>query len=286
LPELPEVETTRKGISPHILSKRVKCLDVRERKLRWPIPDDLEFQLVGRELQAVNRRAKYLLLEFEHGTLLIHLGMSGSLRVLKNDDANSDNYPELPPPSKHDHVDIVFEGKDGQVSCLRYNDPRKFGAVLWLDDAGQSSHLMHLGPEPLSDDFSGNHLHKQALRRSVPVKNFIMDNKVVVGVGNIYANEALFRSGIRPDLSVSKIGRTRFNRLAECIKEVLAAAIKQGGTTLKDFVGGDGKPGYFQQQLQVYGRSGLPCHVCGTALKEIRMQGRSTVYCPKCQKGR
>jgi len=286
LPELPEVETTRKGILPHIQSKKVKRLDVRERKLRWPIPDDLEFQLIGRELLAVNRRAKYLLLEFEHGTLLIHLGMSGSLRVLMNEDSDSINEFELPLPSKHDHVDIVFEGKDGQVSCVRYNDPRKFGAVLWLDDADQSPHLIHLGPEPLSDDFSGLHLHKKASGRSVPVKNFIMDNKVVVGVGNIYANEALFRAGIRPDLSVSKIGRTRFNRLAECIKEVLSEAIKQGGTTLKDFVGGDGKPGYFQQQLQVYGRSGQPCHLCGTTLKEIRMQGRSTVYCSKCQKGR
>lgn len=277
MPELPEVETSRRGIRPHIIHKTVHSVVVRESKLRWPVPDSLEFQLVGRELLAVNRRAKYLLLEFEHGTLLIHLGMSGSLRVLKDD----------VPAVKHDHVDIVFEGKKGKKRVtLRYNDPRKFGAVLWLESVEESDYLKHLGPEPLSNKFTGYYLHKQSKKRTVPVKQLIMDNKVVVGVGNIYANEALFMAGIRPSLSANAIGYTRYQRLVLCIKKVLSKAIQEGGTTLKDFVGGDGKPGYFQQELQVYGRAGKSCYVCGDVLEEIRMQGRSSVYCPKCQKGR
>ncbi|GLQ33039.1 bifunctional DNA-formamidopyrimidine glycosylase/DNA-(apurinic or apyrimidinic site) lyase [Litoribrevibacter albus] len=276
MPELPEVETSRRGIRPHILNKQVSSVEVRVSKLRWPVPDSLEYQLMGRELLAVNRRAKYLLLEFEHGTLMIHLGMSGSVRVLK----------EWAEPGKHDHVDISFKDKAGQVCVLRYNDPRKFGAVLWLEDVESSEQIKHLGPEPLSADFTGYYLHQQAKTRSVAIKQLIMDNKVVVGVGNIYANEALFTAGIRPTLPANKIGYARYQRLVSSIKQVLSQAIAQGGTTLKDFVGGDGKPGYFQQELQVYGRAGLACYVCGTQLEDIRMQGRSTVYCSKCQKGR
>jgi formamidopyrimidine-DNA glycosylase len=275
MPELPEVETTRRGIAPYLTGKPVMGIVVREHKLRWPVPDDLEYQLYGRTLLDVERRAKYLLLKFEHGTLMIHLGMSGTLRVLS----------EQLEPEKHDHVDIQF-GTGSEQRTLRYNDPRKFGAILWLDDESSSEHLTHLGPEPLSDEFTGHHLLKCAKNKRVAVKQFIMDNKVVVGVGNIYANEALFMAGIRPSLSVEKLGRVRFNRLVECIKNVLAKAIEQGGTTLKDFVGGDGKPGYFQQHLNVYGRAGEACFECGSCLQEIRMQGRSSVYCPKCQKGR
>ncbi len=278
MPELPEVETTRRGISPHILNKTVQAVDVRQRKLRWPIPDDLEFQLVGRDLIGVRRRAKYLLLEFEHGTLMIHLGMSGSLRVVQD---NSE-------VGKHDHVDFVFadhaSGEETESTILRYNDPRKFGAVLWIEDLSTSKHLAHLGPEPLVNEFNGLHMYKTSRTRSVAVKQFIMDNKVVVGVGNIYANEALFKAGINPTVTVSKLGKVRLQRLAECIKAVLAQAIEQGGTTLKDFVGGDGKPGYFQQELMVYGRAGLACYKCGSCLEEIKMQGRTTVYCSKCQK--
>lgn len=274
MPELPEVETTRRGIEPHIVNKAVTGLDVRQSKLRWPVPDDLEFNLVGRTLLAVKRRAKYLLLEFEHGHLLIHLGMSGSLRVV-------DGHATV---GKHDHVDIRFKNDSDAEVIIRYNDPRRFGAILWIDDIANSSHLNHLGPEPLSEAFSGGLLHRKAQRRSVAVKQFIMDNKVVVGVGNIYANEALFLSGIHPTVSVAKLGKVRFNRLAENIKQVLAKAIEQGGTTLKDFVGGDGKPGYFQQQLMVYGRANQACYQCGSCLKELKMQGRTTVYCSKCQK--
>lgn len=276
MPELPEVETSCRGIRPHILHKAVHSVVVRESKLRWAVPDALEFLLVGRELLAVNRRAKYLLLEFEHGTLLIHLGMSGSLRILNAD----------VPAVKHDHVDILFEDKAGEQVLLRYNDPRKFGAILWVDNVEESDQIKHLGPEPLSDQFTGYYLHKQAKKRSVPVKQLIMDNKVVVGVGNIYANEALFMAGIRPTIAANKIGYARYKRLVDCIKQVLNKAILEGGTTLKDFVGGDGKPGYFQQELQVYGRVGEGCYTCGAMLEEVRMQGRSSVYCPKCQKGR
>jgi formamidopyrimidine-DNA glycosylase len=275
MPELPEVETSCNGIRPHIVERKVSAVEVRTSKLRWPVPDTLEFELVGRTLQAVNRRAKYLLLTFEHGTLVIHLGMSGSLRILKAEE----------PPGKHDHVDIVFNDDDQRV-ILRYHDPRKFGAVLWEEDIQSSPLIQHLGPEPLTDAFNAAYLHQQAQKRTVAVKQFIMDNKVVVGVGNIYANEALFMAGLRPTLAANSISKARFQRLVEAIKTVLANAIAQGGTTLKDFVGGDGKPGYFQQTLSVYGRAGLPCTSCATELKEIRMQGRSSVYCPKCQKGR
>jgi formamidopyrimidine-DNA glycosylase len=217
----------------------------------------------------VGRRAKYLLLETERGTLMVHLGMSGSLRIM----------PADTPPLYHDHIDIVLDNE----LCLRYHDPRRFGSFHWLQSL-QHPLLDHLGPEPLSDSFSGAYLYERSRRRRIPVKQFIMDGKVVVGVGNIYANEALFMAGIHPARAAGRIAEARYDILAGTIKQVLADAIEQGGTTLRDFVGGDGSPGYFAQQLRVYGREGQPCRVCRTPLKEIRQGGRSTILCPRCQR--
>lgn len=271
MPELPEVETTRRGIEPHTLGKPVNDVIIRQRQLRWSIPKNLKSKLLGRPFVAVRRRAKYLLLDNAVGTLLIHLGMSGSLRV----------HASPPAPGKHDHVDIVFD--DG--SCLRLTDPRRFGAVLWLGNQPQHHELLNrLGPEPLDEAFNAEHLYTLSRKRKAPIKNFIMDGHVVVGVGNIYASEALFRAGIRPQAAAGSISRERYARLTAAIKAVLAEAIQQGGTTLRDFIGGDGKPGYFKQQLSVYGREGEACLVCGATIKNSRIGQRSSFYCSKCQR--
>jgi formamidopyrimidine-DNA glycosylase len=270
MPELPEVETTRKGISPHVKGRRVSGVKVRQTSLRWPIPSELGAHLLGHQLLDIHRRGKYLLFEFTHGHMLIHLGMSGSLRVV--------NPNEL--PKKHDHVDICF----GDV-CLRYHDPRRFGAVLWTADTIEAHRLLaHLGPEPLTDAFSGEYLFSQSRKRTKDIKAFIMDSHVVVGVGNIYANEALFSARIKPTKAAGKVSAKQYLMLVDEIKTVLKRSIAQGGTTLKDFVGGDGKPGYFVQQLNVYGRKGQPCVNCAKLLKEIRQSQRSSVYCTQCQK--
>jgi formamidopyrimidine-DNA glycosylase len=271
LPELPEVETTRRGILPHVNKKRVANIVVRQEKLRWPVTPSLSDELTGQTFRTIDRRGKYLLLGTDAGTLLIHLGMSGSLRIV-------DSNREI---GKHDHVDI--EMQDGHI--LRYTDPRRFGCVLW-QSGNIESHplLLSLGPEPLSDDFSGRYLFARSRKRTVPIKSFIMDSRVVVGVGNIYANEALFLAGISPIRGAGKISLTRYQRLAQCIKRVLEQAIEAGGTTLRDFTGSDGAPGYFKQSLQVYGRGGLECNVCNKALKEIRLNQRSTTYCVHCQR--
>ncbi|MEN8169922.1 MAG: bifunctional DNA-formamidopyrimidine glycosylase/DNA-(apurinic or apyrimidinic site) lyase [Pseudomonadota bacterium] len=270
MPELPEVETTRRGIAPHIEGKKVSDVIVRHHQLRWPIPRGLKKKLLGHKINSVTRRAKYLLLSFNHGTLILHLGMSGSLRIIK---VNT-------PAEKHDHIDIAFShGK-----ALRLTDPRRFGAVLWTKDEPQQHELLaHLGPEPLSDSFNTELLYQLSRRRKSSIKQFIMDGKVVVGVGNIYASEALFLAGINPKHSANKVSKARYEKLTVAIKQVLTAAIEQGGTTLRDFVGGDGKPGYFAQQLNVYGREGEPCHVCNTAIKQIVQGQRSSYYCSKCQ---
>jgi formamidopyrimidine-DNA glycosylase len=269
MPELPEVETTCRGIAPHIMQRTVCEVIVRESRLRWPVPRKLNHLLSGARFFSVGRRAKYLLLETERGTLMVHLGMSGSLRIM----------PADTPPLYHDHIDIVLDNE----LCLRYHDPRRFGSFHWLQSL-QHPLLDHLGPEPLSDSFSGAYLYERSRRRRIPVKQFIMDGKVVVGVGNIYANEALFMAGIHPARAAGRIAEARYDILAGTIKQVLADAIEQGGTTLRDFVGGDGSPGYFAQQLRVYGREGQPCRVCRTPLKEIRQGGRSTILCPRCQR--
>ncbi|AMO58541.1 5-hydroxymethyluracil DNA glycosylase [Endozoicomonas montiporae] len=271
MPELPEVETTRRGIMPHIVGQTVDSVVVRNPKLRWPVPDNLPELLAGKVIESVSRRAKYLVIKVADGHLLIHLGMSGSLRMVSNNE----------PVKKHDHVDILFSNG----SCLRYHDPRRFGAVLWSEAPVYEHKLIkQLGPEPLSDDFSGSLLYRLSRNKSQAVKTFIMDSHVVVGVGNIYASEALFKAGIRPEKPAGKISKARYERLADCIKTTLAKAIKQGGTTLRDFVGGDGKPGYFKQQLAVYGRAGKPCIRCQSPVTEIRLGNRSTFYCKKCQR--
>jgi formamidopyrimidine-DNA glycosylase len=270
MPELPEVETTRRGISPHVIGRRVSDVTIRQSSLRWPIPKELSSNLLGHKLLGVHRRGKYLLFEFTHGYMLIHLGMSGSLRVVSPHDA----------PKKHDHVDISFSDV-----CLRYHDPRRFGAVLWTGDEIKSHKLLaHLGPEPLTQDFSGEYLFTHSRKRKKDIKSFIMDSHIVVGVGNIYANESLFSAGIRPTKAAGKVTAKQYLMLVDEIKKVLKRSIAQGGTTLKDFVGGDGKPGYFVQQLNVYGRKGQPCVKCAKPLKEIRQSQRASIYCTQCQK--
>jgi len=270
MPELPEVETTRRGIEPHIVGKKVRSLVVRQSSLRWPIPDDLGNHIVNKKLLGITRRGKYLLLRFLNGHLIIHLGMSGSLRIIE-DSAR---------PKKHDHVDIVFSKK----CYLRFHDPRRFGAILWTnDDVEEYKLIKKLGPEPLTDSFNYNYLFDKSRKRSKDIKAFIMDANIVVGVGNIYANEALFSAGIRPTKAAGKVTRKQYELLVSEIKKVLERSINQGGTTLRDFVGSDGKPGYFVQQLNVYGRNGQECKRCKKILKLIRQSQRATVYCSSCQ---
>ena len=271
MPELPEVETTRLGLAPHLLGQYVQSVVVRNGALRWPVPGELAECITGHEIIGIERRGKYLLIAFHHGHLMVHLGMSGSLTMVASQ----------VPAAKHDHVDIALDSN----LTLRFNDPRRFGSILWVEgDPEEHALLKSLGPEPLSEEFTGQYLHNVARKRSLPVKSLLMDSRIVVGVGNIYANEALFMSGIRPLCKSGRISVSRYEKLCEAVKSVLRSAIKQGGTTLRDFVGGDGKPGYFKQQLQVYGRAGLPCERCGRALKELRLANRSTVYCTRCQR--
>ena len=276
MPELPEVETTRRGIEPHILGHKVKKVIVRQPQLRWPIPDDLAVLMKGRTVVAVQRRAKYLLLQLASkglpvGTAILHLGMSGSLRIIEARE----------PARVHDHVDVVFDNG----CALRFTDPRRFGCLLWQRVGGEPHTLLaSLGPEPLSDQFDGELLYLRSRNRKLAVKALLMDSKIVVGVGNIYANEALFAAAIRPDRAAGRISRQRYERLAREVKRILAEAIEQGGTTLQNFVGGDGKPGYFKQELKVYGRGGMPCAACRGLLTETRLGQRSTVFCRRCQR--
>lgn len=271
MPELPEVETTMRGVSPHITGQTIAKVIVRQPKLRWPVPSALAKAAKGRVIASVKRRAKYLLIELASGHIIIHLGMSGSLRIIQAEE----------PAAVHDHVDIVLVNG----TALRLHDPRRFGAVLWVTSAPEKHKLLaHLGPEPLSDDFDGELLYTLSRNRKSAVKTFLMDGKIVVGVGNIYANEALFSAGISPHRQAGNISKARYQRLAQEVKLVLAAAIKVGGTTLKDFVDGDGKPGYFKNELKVYGRDGQPCLNCDRPLSLSRLGQRATVYCKACQK--
>ena len=271
MPELPEVETTRRGIQPYIEGRIIQDVVVRETRLRWPVPENLHQKIAGKTVQSVRRRAKYLLLDIDSGCLIIHLGMSGNLRVLTQSE----------PLKKHDHVDFIFHDN----LRLRYHDPRRFGAILWSEHlVNEHKLLSHLGPEPLESEFTSQRLFQRSRGRVQAIKTFIMDNHVVVGVGNIYASEALFKAGIRPDNPCGKVSKARYDRLVLCIKEVLVKAIEQGGTTLRDFVGSDGKPGYFKQELAVYGRGGQPCIHCSDLIKEIKLGNRSTYFCSKCQK--
>ncbi len=271
MPELPEVETTRRGIAPHLTGKTVTRVIVREPRLRWPVPEELIMQLPGNTILAVERRAKYLLLQSSQGCLIGHLGMSGSLRIL----------PELTPAAKHDHVDIVLDNN----TCLRLHDPRRFGALLWtVTDPLQHPLLINLGPEPLENNFNGAYLYRQSRGRMLAVKHFIMDSQIVAGVGNIYANEALFMAGIHPGRSAGRIAQHRYEMLAMTIKQVLEAAVAQGGTTLRDYYASDGKAGYFKQQLKVYGRADQPCSACSRPVLLLRQGQRSSYYCKYCQR--
>lgn len=269
MPELPEVETTRLGIQPYIENQTITQVVIRQHQLRWPIPCNLPQQVQGKVVQKVTRRGKYLLFEIEQGALILHLGMSGSLGILK----------QKTPPKKHDHVDIEFAHY-----ALRFTDPRRFGAILWADgEFLQHPLLAQLGVEPLTSDFSAKYLWDAAAGRKKSIKSFIMDNHIVVGVGNIYAAEALFLAGIHPIRSACLVSEIEMIRLVDAIKKILHQAIRQGGTTLKDFVNSEGKPGYFSHQLKVYGRNGQPCVACNKILESMRIGQRSTVYCSHCQ---
>lgn len=270
MPELPEVETTRRGLAPHLLGRTVVGLDVRQPRLRWPLPDELRENLRGQRILDVERRAKYLLVHTEPGSALLHLGMSGSLRVL----------PASTPVGAHDHVDWRLDS--GQV--LRFTDPRRFGSQLWQPRGQTHPLLAGLGPEPLSDDFDGDLLWARSRGRKAAVKLLLMDQAVVVGVGNIYASEALFAAGIHPRRAAGSVSRERYARLADEVKRILAYAIRRGGTTLRDFISPDGLPGYFEQELFAYGREGEPCRVCGTPIRAIVLGQRSTFFCPRCQR--
>jgi formamidopyrimidine-DNA glycosylase len=271
MPELPEVETSRRGIEPWLAGQQVTRVLVRDRRLRWPVPPGFEQQLTGQRVNAVERRAKYLLLRTTAGTALLHLGMSGSLRIIDPDE----------PPAKHDHVDIqLSNGK-----ALRFRDPRRFGCLLWADGDGlQHPLLSKLGPEPLGDAFDGDYLWHRARGRSVAIKQFIMNAGIVVGVGNIYASEALFEAGIHPARQAQRISKLRMGQLAAAIRAVLERALQAGGTTLRDFSGGDGEPGYFRQQLNVYDRHDEPCRVCAKPVSASVQGQRSTYYCTHCQR--
>ena len=271
MPELPEVETTRRGLVPHVLGKRVETVKLYDRKLRWPVPANLPNDAAGRVIDRVDRRSKYLLFRLGTDTLLVHLGMTGSLRIFTH------------PPERraHDHVDIVLEGG----VTLRYHDPRRFGAMLWVPGSADDHPLLaRLGPEPFDPAFDAAYLWAATRRRSAAIKLALMDNHLVVGVGNIYANESLFRAGIRPTVPARRLSRPRLARLVAEVRATLSDAIAKGGSTLRDYVDSHGEPGYFQLDYFVYGREGLPCRVCGTPIRMLRLGGRASSYCPHCQR--
>jgi formamidopyrimidine-DNA glycosylase len=273
MPELPEVEVTRRGVAPHLDGRVVSSVVLRHDGLRWPFPPRLGQLLAGRTVRGTGRRGKYLLIEFDHGTLIVHLGMSGHLRVL----------PASTPAQKHDHFDLVLGSQ-----LLRLHDPRRFGAVLWhaREDGEIDNHVLlrGLGAEPLGPAFSAGLLYRETRRRSAPIKQVLLAGDIVVGVGNIYASEALFKARINPKTPAHRIGLARYEKLAEAIRETLAAAIEQGGSTLRDFVGVNGQSGYFQQTYFVYDRTGEPCRICKSPIRQIRQGQRSTFYCANCQK--
>jgi formamidopyrimidine-DNA glycosylase len=277
MPELPEVEVTRRGVAPHLEGHTVRAVVLRREGLRWPFPPALPQLLAGRRILRTGRRGKYLLLHFDHGTLIIHLGMSGHLRVLAPGHA----------PEKHDHFDLEVDGPGGH-RVLRMKDPRRFGAVLWHDAAdGALEHhvlLRELGVEPLEPGFSGKLLYDQTRQRSAPVKQVLLAGDIVVGVGNIYASESLFRAGINPKTPAGRISLARYDKLAQAVRAILAEAIVQGGSTLRDFIRVNGQSGYFQQTYFVYDRAGVPCRVCAAPIRQIKQGQRSTFYCVNCQK--
>lgn len=269
MPELPEVETTRRGLEPHICGRRIVSFTVHEPRLRWRVPDDLPAKLAGQRITGAGRRAKYLLIGLESGTLLVHLGMSGNLRVL----------PADTPRIAHDHYDLLLDSGN----TLRFNDPRRFGSLHYTtEDPGRHPLLAHLAPDPFDPEFDPEYLWRITRRRRASIKQVLMNSRLVVGVGNIYASETLFRARIRPRRRAQSLSREEAGRLVKEVRAVLAHAIKVGGTTLRDYVGADGEPGYFRQKLYVYERK--ECRVCGTAIRQLTQQGRSSYYCPTCQK--
>ena len=269
MPELPEVETSRRGIEPHIVGEKIVDVTIRERRLRWPVSEDLDQRLPGQTISSVERRAKYLLINTTGGTAILHLGMSGHVSIV----------PQDTPAGIHDHVDIRL----ASGHALRLRDPRRFGSLHWSDDPYGHWLLKDLGPEPLGSDFGGEYLWRKSRGRRVAVKQFIMNANVVVGVGNIYASESLFRAGINPKRAAGRIAQPRYEALAESVREVLQRAIRAGGTTLRDYYGGFGEAGWFQQELDVYGREDEPCHRCDTPITNIVQGQRATYYCRRCQ---
>jgi len=268
MPELPEVEVTRRGLAPHLVGQVISAVTVREPRLRWPITRAVR-ALAGRKMRGIRRRGKYLLVDCGDGHLILHLGMSGSLRLVR---------PGTP-AGKHDHFDLLAGDW-----CLRLRDPRRFGAVLWTrGDVDRHPLLAHLGIEPLSAALTGARLHQLSRGLRIPVKQFLMDAKRIVGVGNIYASESLFRAGIDPRRRAGKVSLQNYGALAAAIKGTLRAAIKAGGSSLRDFVGSDGESGYFQNRALVYDRAGMPCRRCGAPIKRIVQGARATYYCPRCQ---
>jgi formamidopyrimidine-DNA glycosylase len=270
MPELPEVETTRLGLVPHLEGRQIKSVRLRRADLRWPIPREIKTLLPGQPILGLRRRAKYLLLDVPSGSALIHLGMSGCLRLVV----------QAQPIGRHDHVDLVLDS--GQI--VRFTDPRRFGCLLWQPQGQTHELLRDLGPEPLTQECSGEYLFARSRHRTASVKTFLMDQGIVVGVGNIYAVETLFRAGIAPGRAAGRVSKARYSRLAEAIKTVLAEAIRSGGTTLRDFLHLDSMPGYFKQELLVYGREGQPCLACGRTLSGARLGNRATVWCAHCQR--
>lgn len=271
MPELPEVETTRRGLLPHLVGRRIRGVVVRNANLRWPVPDDLARRLRGEKVLAIRRRGKYLLFDCRKGHLLVHLGMSGRLTLV----------PEDLPARRHDHIDVQLEGRQ----ALRLTDPRRFGAMLWLSGPAERHALLKgLGLEPLEAAFTGEALHRKASGRHVAVKQFLMNARIVTGVGNIYASESLFHAGIHPSRSSGRISRPRWDRLAAAVRATLESALAAGGTTLRDFASADGRPGHFQYQFSVYDREGKPCRVCATPIRALRQGQRSSFYCPACQR--
>ncbi|HVC30284.1 MAG TPA: bifunctional DNA-formamidopyrimidine glycosylase/DNA-(apurinic or apyrimidinic site) lyase [Steroidobacteraceae bacterium] len=270
MPELPEVETTRRGLAPHVAGRRIVALKVYQPQLRWRVPDDLPVQLAGGRITGIERRAKYLLLGVEPGTLIVHLGMSGTLRVL----------PANTPRLAHDHYELLLDSGN----TLRFNDPRRFGSLHYTSgDPRQHPLLARLAPEPFEPGFDPEYLWRITRGRRASIKQVLMNSRLVVGVGNIYASESLFRARIRPQRRARSLSREEARRLVRAVRAVLSLAIKVGGTTLRDYVGADGKPGNFRQKLYVYERVGKACRVCGIAIRQATQQGRSTYYCPACQ---
>ncbi|HLM52973.1 MAG TPA: bifunctional DNA-formamidopyrimidine glycosylase/DNA-(apurinic or apyrimidinic site) lyase [Pseudoxanthomonas sp.] len=270
MPELPEVETTRRGLLPHVEGRRITTVTLRRPDLRWPIPSEITRLLPGQRIDSVRRRAKYLLMDTAAGSALLHLGMTGSLRVL----------PADAPLKAHDHVDLALDS--GRV--VRFNDPRRFGCLLWQPPGQVHPLLQVLGPEPLAPEFDGDYLFARSRGRKAPVKSFLMDQRVVVGVGNIYAAESLYRAGISPLRAAGRVSRERYAALAAAVKEILDYAIARGGTTLRDFISPDGAPGYFEQELAAYGRGGRPCPGCARPLKQRSIGQRASVWCGRCQR--